>query len=175
MVVRSKLKLDGGFLKCCQLHHSRPLLVAPACLVRGHRPLAPSSTHALSIHLHPKISIRHRSSHPNRHTQTHRHTIFHQNSTHRSLPRANRFTMEGFSLEIPCQAKVCEAFARGECRFGENCSMLHPPEVSPQCQPEIDYKFSRETGEACTRCVQTGLPVRISFLQPLAVSMLTAF
>ncbi|GAB1726912.1 hypothetical protein NU195Hw_g2831t1 [Hortaea werneckii] len=66
--------------------------------------------------------------------------------------------MEGFSLEIPCQSKVCEAFARGECRFGEKCTMLHPLEVSPQCQPEIDYKFSREAGEACTRCVQTGFP-----------------
>ncbi|KAI6823094.1 hypothetical protein KC332_g2491 [Hortaea werneckii] len=66
--------------------------------------------------------------------------------------------MDAYSVEIPFEISVCEAFARGECKFGEFCILIHPAELSPGCEREVEYEFSREAGDACTRCVSLGFP-----------------
>ncbi|KAI7550932.1 hypothetical protein KC331_g2871 [Hortaea werneckii] len=67
--------------------------------------------------------------------------------------------MAAFSMDIPMKAvNVCEAFARGECQFGQNCAKDHPPQLSPGCQREVEFEFSRDHFTGCERCVTQGFP-----------------
>lgn len=86
----------------------------------------------------------------------------------------SRLKMAAFSMDIPMKAvNVCEAFARGECQFGQNCAKDHPPQLSPGCQREVEFEFSRDHFTGCERCVTQGFPVCASSISH--VDMLIVF
>ncbi|KAI6787655.1 hypothetical protein KC361_g9445 [Hortaea werneckii] len=60
--------------------------------------------------------------------------------------------------ELSFEDRVCEMFARGECRYGSECSKLHPPELNPNCTRAVNFQFPRAPNHSCVRCVQAGFP-----------------